>query len=256
MGASSLADQKAAVVGAGTIGSAIALALAEAGADVGLTYAHRSEAARALEMKIATETSRRATSTQCDVTSAESTARALASIRDTFGGLDIVVSAIGTDASWKSIVDVDPAEWARYIAIDLTGNFHILQAAARLLRGRGGAIVVLSSIAASLCQSRGGQNAAAKSGVEALVRVLAREEGRNNIRVNAVAVGLTASPATDATFASWGPEASARVVKGIPMRRIGDPAEIADVVTFLAGPGGRYVTGKVLGVDGGQHIGH
>lgn len=256
MSSGALAGQKAAVVGAGAIGSSIAMALSRAGADVGVTFRRRSQPARELQQRIAAETSRKSTAVECDVTDPRSTAQALAAIRDSLDGLDIVVSAIGAEASWKHIVDIEPAEWADYIAIDLTGTFHVLQTAARLLRQRGGSIVVLSSIAASLCQSRSAQNAAAKSGVEALVRVLAREEGRHNIRVNAVAIGLTESPATDSTLALWGQDASARVVKSIPLRRIGDPSEIADVVVFLASQGGRYVTGKVLGVDGGQYIGH
>jgi 3-oxoacyl-[acyl-carrier protein] reductase len=124
------------------------------------------------------------------------------------------------------------------------------------MRERGGAIVALSSIAASLFQARNGQGAAAKAGTEALVRVLAREEGRHNIRVNAVAVGLTESPSTEEAFAKWGADSSARVVAGIPLKRIATPQDVANVVMFLVGPSGRYITGKVIAADGGQYIGH
>ena len=96
--------------------------------------------------------------------------------------------------------------------------------------------------------------AAAKAGLEAMIRVIAREEGRRGIRANAVAIGLTDTDMGRAAFAQWGPETSERIVRGIPLQRIGTPEEVARVVCYLAGPYGGYGTGKVLQVDGGQII--
>jgi len=123
-----------------------------------------------------------------------------------------------------------------------------------LRRAGGGAIVAISSIAAQMCQARNVQGAAAKAGLEAIVRVVAREEGRHGIRANAVAIGLTDTDMGRVAFAEWGPETTARVIRGIPLRRIGTPEEVARVVCFLAGPDSAYITGKVLQVDGGQII--
>lgn len=250
-----LTGQKAVVIGAGAIGSAIARGLAHAGADVGVTYSSKPQSAEQVVRSI-TAMSRHAVAMPCDVTNAAGTAAMLVAMRDALGALDIVVNAVGGAAAWARITELDPDDWASYIATDLSGTFHVLRAAAPLMRQRGGAIVVLSSIAASMFQSRNGQGAAAKAGVEALVRVLAREEGRHNIRVNAVAVGLTESPAADVAFAKWGDAAAERVVRAIPLQRIAKPDEIANAVVFLAGPSGQYITGKVLAVDGGQYIGH
>src|SRR5258708_1920433 len=117
-------------------------------------------------------------------------------------------------------------------------------------RGIGGSWAV----AGEMCQPRNGQGGAAKAGLEAIVRVVAREEGRRGIRANAVAVGLTDTEMGRMALAEWGPETAERVIRGIPLRRIGTPEEVARVVCFLAGPDAAYITGKVLQVDGGQII--
>ncbi len=246
---------KVIVVGVGAIGRVIALELAAAGADVAITYAHRRAPAEALVGQISAM-KRRSAVAACDVKDFGSVERCLATLAAALGGVDAIVSTIGGPASWKRISDLGVDEWADYVAVDLNGTFHVMKAALPHLRDRGGSIVVLSSIAASLFQSRNAQGAAAKAAAEALVRVLAREEGRSNIRVNAVAVGLTESPSTDQAFASWGEDTAHRVVASIPLKRIARPEDVAAVVKFLVGPGGSYITGKVIGADGGQYIGH
>ena len=149
------------------------------------------------------------------------------------------LSPTGT-AIWRSICRARSTPFARTLP--------------HLRKAGGGAIVAISSIAAQMCQPRNVQGAAAKAGLEALVRVVAREEGRRGIRANAVAVGLTDTEMGRVAFAEWGPETTERVIRGIPLRRIGTPEEVARVVCFLAGPDGAYITGKVLQVDGGQII--
>jgi NAD(P)-dependent dehydrogenase (short-subunit alcohol dehydrogenase family) len=141
------------------------------------------------------------------------------------------------------------------VNVDMRSAFICSRAAVPHLRkAGGGAIVAISSIAAQMCQARNVQGAAAKAGLEAVVRVVAREEGRRGIRANAVAVGLTDTDMARTAFAEWGAESTERVVRGIPLRRIGTPEEVARVVCFLAGPDAAYITGKVLQVDGGQII--
>ena len=119
---------------------------------------------------------------------------------------------------------------------------------------KSGAIVAVSSIAAQACQPRGGQAAAAKAGLDALVRVVAKEEGRHGIRANAVSIGLTATEMGADAERAWGEEATKRLLAGAPLGRMGEPEEIARVVRFLASNEASYVTGKVLQVDGGQMI--
>lgn len=189
-----------------------------------------------------------------DVADASAVSEAVAAAARDLGGLDVVVHAVGAPVDWRPIHDLDAAGWAGFIATDLIGTFNVLQAAIRQMRGTGGAIVAISSIAARMCQPRNSQGAAAKAGVEALIRVAAREEGRHGIRVNAVSIGITGTAMGYDAIDRLGQEATQRMIRGFPIPRIGDPAEIAGAVAFLAGDEGAYVTGQVLQVDGGQLI--
>ena len=173
-----------------------------------------------------------------------------------FGRLDILVQAAGAMGTWHETAELSTDDWDRYLAVDLSGAFYVIRATLPHLRkAGGGAIVAISSIAAQMCQARNVQGAAAKAGLEAMVRVVAREEGRRGIRANAVAVGLTDTEMGRARLRANGDRTpTERVVRGIPLRRIGTPEEVARVVCFLAGPDAAYITGKVLQVDGGQII--
>ena len=122
-----------------------------------------------------------------------------------FGRLDILVQAAGAMGAWHETAELSTEDWDRYLAVDLSGAFYVIRAAVPHLRKTGGgAIVAISSIAAQMCQARNVQGAAAKAGLEAMVRVVAREEGRRGIRANAVAVGLTDTDMARTAFAEWG----------------------------------------------------
>ncbi len=236
------------------IGRAVCLELARRGADVAFLYRSRGTDAEATRDAIRAA-GRRALMHKVDLADATQVGLAVARAAVEFGGLDVVVQAAGALVEWRDVADIEPATWDRFLAVDLSGAFYVIHAALPHLReAGGGAIVAISSIAAQMCQARNAQGAAAKAGLEALVRVVAREEGRRGIRANAVAIGLTDTDMGRAAFAEWGPETTQRVVRGIPLQRIGTPEEVARVVCFLAGPDGAYITGKVLQVDGGQII--
>jgi NAD(P)-dependent dehydrogenase (short-subunit alcohol dehydrogenase family) len=237
------------------IGRAACLAFAERGADVALLY--RSRAGQARETCAAIEAmGRRALAMQVDIAQAVPVREAVARTLAQWGRLDVLVHAAGAMGAWKSVRQLTSEEWADYVAVDLNGAFHTVHAALQVMHERQrGVILAVSSIAAQMCQARNGQGAAAKAGLEALIRVVAREEGRHGIRANAVAVGLTDTDMARDAFERWGPEASERVVKGIPAGRIGTPQEVANLMTFLASEEGSYITGKVLQIDGGQFIG-
>ena len=236
------------------IGRAVCLELAQRGADVAFVY--RSRDADAETTRLAIEAAgRRALALKAELAEAWAVDDAVARAAARLGGIDVVVQAAGAMVEWRDVADIDPATWDRFLAVDLSGAFYVIHASLPHLRAAGGgAIVAISSIAAQMCQPRNAQGAAAKAGLEALVRVVAREEGRRGIRANAVAIGLTDTDMGRAAFAEWGPETTERVVRGIPLRRIGTPEEVARAVCFLAGPDGAYITGKVLQVDGGQII--
>jgi NAD(P)-dependent dehydrogenase (short-subunit alcohol dehydrogenase family) len=236
------------------IGRAVCLELARRGADVAFIYRSRDAEAEATAAQIRA-LGRQALALRTDLADAVGVGAAVDRAAGELGRLDLLVQAAGAMGVWRETAELSVDDWDRYLAVDLSGAFYAIRATLPHLRkAGGGAIVAISSIAAQMCHARNVQGAAAKAGLEAMVRVVAREEGRRGIRANAVAIGLTDTDMGRQAFAEWGPETSERVIRGIPLRRIGTPEEVARVVCFLAGPDGAYITGKVLQVDGGQII--
>ncbi|MBM3489946.1 MAG: SDR family oxidoreductase [Alphaproteobacteria bacterium] len=240
--------------GSGGVGRAVAADLARAGADVALTsHSHPQRAEQAAAA--VRQAGRRALVLPTDLRDASATEKAVARTVAELGRLDVLVHAAGGDVDWAPVRDIQPQGFADFIAIDLVGAFNVIQPAVRHMHGAGGgAVVAISSIAAQMCQSRNSQGAASKAGLEALIRVIAREEGRYGIRANAVSIGLTDTEQARLAFERWGPKATEQVIAGIPLQRIARPEEVARMVLFLAGEEGGYVTGKVIQVDGGQII--
>jgi len=255
MGERDFQNKKALVTGGSRgIGRAVCIELARRGADVALIYRNRDAEAEATAAEIRA-LGRRVLALKADVAHAAVVGEAVDRAATEFGRLDVLVPAAGAVGVWHETAELSIDDWDRYIAVDLSGAFYTIRAAIPHLRkADGSAIVVISSIAAQMCQPRNVQGAAAKAGVEAMVRVVAREEAKHGIRANAVAIGLTDTDMGRTAFAQWGPQTSERIVRAIPLRRIGTPEEVARVVCFLAGPDAAYITGKVLQVDGGQII--
>jgi NAD(P)-dependent dehydrogenase (short-subunit alcohol dehydrogenase family) len=249
------ANRKALVTGGSRgIGRAVCLELARRGADVAFIYRQRDAEAEATAAEISA-LGRRALALKTDLADALAVGAAVDRAAAELGRLDVLVQAAGAMGAWHETAELSTDDWDRYLAVDLSGAFYAIRASLPHLRqAGGGAIVAVSSIAAQMCQPRNVQGAAAKAGLEAIVRVVAREEGKRGIRANAVAVGLTDTDMGRVAFAEWGPQTTERVIRGIPLGRIGTPEEVARVVCFLAGPDAAYITGKVLQVDGGQII--
>jgi 3-oxoacyl-[acyl-carrier protein] reductase len=236
------------------VGRAIALEFAGRGANVAIVYKSSRESADQVAAEIASH-GRRALALQADVGDCDAITRAFAHALDTFGSIDILAHSAGAPVEWKNVRDQDPKTWAAFVRNDLIGAFNIIHAAVRHMHDRGrGVIVAISSIAAQMCQSRNSQGAAAKAGVEALIRVVAREEGRYGIRANVISIGLTDTDQARAAFKSWGDAASQKIIGGIPLGRIARPEEIARMAGYLASEDGSYITGKIIQVDGGQLI--
>ena len=247
-------DRLLVVGGSRGVGRAIALEGARRGADVAILYRSRHEEAEAVLAAIRSE-GRKAAAVQADLADPAATRAAVDAAAAALGGISLLAHAAGAMGQWAGVAEMQPEEWQRYIAVDLNGCFFALSAAIPHLRAAGGgAILAISSIAAQMCQARNAQGAAAKAGVEALIRVTAKEEARRGIRANALAIGLTATDMAQTAFDAWGPETSARIVKGIPLGRIATPEEVAGVACFMLGKECSYLTGKVLQLDGGQII--
>lgn len=251
-----LQGKSALVFGGGRgVGRATVRELARRGADVAFVYRRDVAAADALVQEIRNG-GRRCAAIAGDVADAAAVAQAFETARASVGPPTLVVNSAGAAAPTLAVHDLTPAAWGDYLAVDLNGAFNVFHHAVRHLRPLGGgSIVAVSSIASQMVPPRNSCGAAAKAGVEALVRVTAREEGRHGIRANAVAIGITDTDIVKPIFEKWGAEATARVLAAIPLQRIGQPEEVAAMICFLLGEEAAYITGKVMQVDGGQFIG-
>jgi len=236
------------------VGRAMALEFARQGADVALVYRASDDLARAVAGEI-TAIGRKAVAIRADLKDASAAALAVERTIAELGGLDILAHSAGAQVEWVAVRDHDPGDWAGFVTNDLIGAFNIIQPAVRHMHGRkSGVVIAISSIAAQMCQARNSEGAAAKAGLEALIRVVAREEGRSGIRANAIAIGLTDTDQARQALEQWGPEATEKIIKAIPLGRMARPEEIAGMAAYLAGEQGAYITGKVIQVDGGQII--
>lgn len=247
----SLAGKVALVTGAQQgIGRATALALARAGADVGVNYLDDEDAARALVRAIEA-VGRRAALVQGDVAvPSQAEAMTMAVARD-LGGVDVLVNNAGVFPR-VPFLDMKEGDWDHVLDVNLKGSFFCAQAAARLMvqAKRGGAIVNLSSQAVRGAP-RGVHYSASKSGVIGMTRAMALELAPHGIRVNAVAPGLT-----DTAQPRYGHDEAqlAALARAVPLGRMAQPDEIADVIVFLASDDARYVTGQVVNVNGGSYM--
>jgi NAD(P)-dependent dehydrogenase (short-subunit alcohol dehydrogenase family) len=244
-----LAGRVAIVTGASrSIGRATALVLANWGADVMLA-ARDGDALDRVAGEISAAGGRSHAS-RCDVAQPAQVSDLVAACLAEFGPPDILIANAGAFQAWGPTEELPLDEWRRIVDIDLTGAWLSCQAAGRemIRSGRGGAIVLISSVAALAALPGASAYVAAKAGVAGLARTLACEWARHGIRVNAIAPGFIrrdVDPWADR------PEELAQIVAATPLGRRGEPHEIALAASFLASPAAAYITGAVIPVDGG-----
>ena len=227
------------------IGAAIAQRLARDGLNVIVNFAGNAGEAEALVREIE-KAGGRAITAQADVSDPAAVARMFDAAEAAYGGVDVLVNNAGI-MKLATLADTDDALFDSQVAINLKGTFNTLREAARRLRN-GGRIINLSSSVVGLYQPTSAAYAATKAGVEAMTHVLTKELRGRNITVNAVAPGPTATR----LFLDGKPaEVIERLAKLAPLERLGQPDDIAAVVSFLAGPDGAWVNGQTLRANGG-----
>src|SRR4051794_4379058 len=234
------------------IGKATAVALAESGCDVGITWHRDKDGAEATAEEVRA-LGRRAEVRQLDLTKLPEAADVVDELAEALGGGDVLVNNAGTGHN-TPVLELDYATWREVLATDLDGAFLCLQRAARRMvaAGRGGRIVNITSVHEHQPRVGSGAYCAAKGGLGLLTRVAAIELGEHGITVNAVAPGEIATPMTGQTDEDPRQGGEDKKRPGVPLGRPGDAREIAAVVAFLCSPAAAYVTGASWPVDGGM----
>jgi len=191
----------------------------------------------------------RAVAVGADVSNTEEVARRVEEIQAELGGLDVLVNNAGITRD-RILLRMSEEDFDQVVAVNLKGAWNFVRAAARPLMKSRGRIVNVSSVVGMTGNAGQANYAASKAGVIGLTKSVAKELASRGVCVNAVAPGFIA---TDMTAGL--PEGAARELEAtIPLKRIGTPEEVAHVVDYLVGPGGAYVTGQTLVVDGGLSL--
>ncbi|MDE3113980.1 MAG: 3-oxoacyl-ACP reductase FabG [Pseudomonadota bacterium] len=231
------------------IGRAIALGLAEAGADVALSYRERSDEAQSCVRAIE-KLGRRALALQMDVTDRASIEAAAKDAR-AFGPISILVNNAGINKP-TDFDQIEDADWDSILATNLKGPFLCAQIFLPLIKNAGGgSIVHIGSVSGQYGGPRTAHYAASKAGLISLAQVIARFGAGDNVRSNVVAAGLIAS---DMAAAGMAAASVQKAAEGIVLKRLGTAREVADAVVFLASDAASYITAQTLNVNGGLYF--
>ena len=236
---------KSVVIGAsGEIGGAIARAFAGRGDSLALLYNANEDAVRALANELA-KYGAMILVKRADLTDAQATERALDEVARDFGAPDVLVNAAGVSVV-APVFDTSTEDWDRLFAVNARAVFLASKWAARHMI-YGGKILSISSIWGSRPAPCEAAYAASKAAVESFTKSFAKEVGSLGITVNAIAAGMIDTK-MNARFTA---EEKAAFAENLALRRMGTPEEVASAALFLTGDGANYITGQILGVDGG-----
>ncbi|TRZ75089.1 MAG: SDR family oxidoreductase [Bacteroidetes bacterium] len=244
-------EGKSAIVTGGSvgIGASIAVKLAECGANVALNYRKHKEEAEAVLSKIV-QAGRKGLLIQADISNFADAAKMVETVRKEFGKVDILINNAGVN--WDGVIwKMTEEQWDKVLDVNLKGYFNYIRAVAPLFRQQeSGKIINITSI--NGIRGKFGQSnySASKAGIIGLTKSVAKELGKYGVNVIAVAPGLIE------TEMMKNAEESVRMaaLEEIVLKRIGQPDDVANVVSFLCTDLARHITGEVIKVDGGQYI--
>jgi glucose 1-dehydrogenase len=255
-----LVGQKALVTGANSgIGQAVAIALGAAGADVGVNYVTRPEAADAVVAQIK-EAGTDAAALRADVSQEDQVVAMYRDFLERFGHIDIVVANAGVQRD-APLVDMSLKDWNIVLGINLTGQFLCCREAVRAMSRQGiteslskaaGKIICMSSVHQRIPWAGHVNYAASKGGIMLMMQSIAQEVAPLRIRVNSIAPGAIRTPINTAAWST--PEAYRALTTLIPYGRIGEPEDIGRTAVWLASDAADYVTGATIFVDGGMTL--
>lgn len=241
--------KKALVTGSGSgIGKSIALLLADLGADIVVNDISMENAKQTAKDVI--EKGRKALVSNANVVQDNEVKKMFESIEAEFGRIDILVNNAGITKD-ALLMDMSETQWDQVMDVNLKGVFLCCRYAAKIMSEHQSGKIVNISSASALIGNIGQVNyVASKGGVASMTKTLAKELARYNIRVNAVAPGYIRTPMTESV-----PEKVEKYIIGqIPLRRAGEPEEIANTVAFLCSDMSSYITGQILSVSGGMVV--
>lgn len=231
------------------IGKAIALEMARNGADVAVCYSSNEAAAEEVCQQIRA-LGRNAQSYRCDVSDMEQCSETVKAAIAHFGHLDILVNNAGITRD-NLMLMMKEEDFDKVIATNLKGAFHMMKhAGAHFLKRKQGAIINISSVSGMMGNAGQVNYAAAKAGIIGMTKSAAKELAGRGITCNAIAPGFITTDMTD----QLSDKQKEAVVSAIPLKRMGQPEDIAHLAVFLASPLASYITGEVIKVDGGIYI--
>jgi dehydrogenase/reductase SDR family protein 4 len=232
------------------IGKEIAIGLAKAGADVALASRKLPDLEEvAKEVKA---TGRKSLAVAAHVGKIDEINGLVAKVKDSFGKIDILVNNAATNPTMDQAIDVEERAWDSIMNLNLKGLFFLSQAVARVMREQGGGRIVNVASVAGITPDVLPIYSISKAGVIMATKVMAQQWAQYNIRVNAIAPGLTKTRFSEALWSNQ--DILQGAMTGIPLRRVADPREMVGAVIFLASEASSYVTGQTLAVDGGTTI--